>query len=154
MSLEVHAPLSGTLAALGNVPDPVFAAQMVGSGMAVEPADARRPVDVAAPVSGQVTVVRPHAFVIVAEGGAAVLVHLGIDTVRLNGEGFRTHVSEGERVEVGRHVITFDPHAVRARGLSAICPVVVLDSAPGSAQAPSAGGPIRAGALMFSWAAS
>ncbi|MFJ9752285.1 PTS sugar transporter subunit IIA [Streptomyces chartreusis] len=154
MRLAVHAPLSGTLAALGKVPDPVFAAQMVGSGMAVEPPGDAGPIDVAAPVTGQVATVRPHAFVIRTGGGAAVLVHLGIDTVRLNGDGFRTHVTEGEQVEVGQNVITFDPGVVRARGLSAICPVVVLDSAPGSAQAPSVTGPVRAGALMFSWAAS
>jgi PTS system glucose-specific IIA component/PTS system N-acetylglucosamine-specific IIA component len=154
VSLAVYAPLSGTLTALGKVPDPVFAAQMVGSGIAVEPAADAGPVDVAAPVTGQVATVRPHAFVIRTGSGAAVLVHLGIDTVRLNGEGFRTHVAEGEQIEVGRRVITFDPGAVRARGLSAVCPVVVLDSAPGSAQAPSVTGPVRAGALMFSWAAS
>ncbi|MFE5894760.1 PTS glucose transporter subunit IIA [Streptomyces sp. NPDC056462] len=154
MRLAVYAPLSGALATLGKVPDPVFAAQMLGSGLAVEPADNAGPVDVAAPVAGQIATVRPHAFVIRTAGGAAVLVHLGIDTVRLNGEGFRTHVTEGEQVEVGRNVVTFDPGAVRARGLSAICPVVVLDSPPGSAQAPAATGPVRAGALMFSWAAS
>ncbi|RSN07827.1 PTS glucose transporter subunit IIA [Streptomyces sp. WAC 01325] len=154
MSLTVHAPLSGTLAALANVPDPVFAAQMGGSGMAVEPVGKAGPLDVVAPVSGQVATVRAHAFVIRTDGGAAILVHLGIDTVRLNGEGFHTHVTEGERVAVGRKVITFDPDAIRARGLSAICPVVVLDSTPGSAQAPAVSGPVRAGALMFSWAAS
>ncbi|MER7817172.1 PTS glucose transporter subunit IIA [Streptomyces sp. NPDC096153] len=154
MSIAVHAPLSGTLAALGKVPDPVFAAQMLGSGIAVEPPVDAGPVDVTAPVAGTVATLHPHAFVIRTGSGAAVLVHLGIDTVRLNGEGFRAHVTEGERVEPGRTVLTFDPGAVRARGLSAICPVVVLDSPPGSAQAPALTGPVTAGALLFSWAAS
>ncbi|MXM66145.1 PTS glucose transporter subunit IIA [Streptomyces sp. HUCO-GS316] len=153
MRLAVHAPLAGTLAALGNVPDHVFAAQLVGSGMAVEPDDDTGPIDVAAPVAGQAATLRPHAFVIRTDSGAAVLVHLGIDTVRLNGEGFRTHVAEGEQVEAGRNMITFDPGAVRARGLSAMCPVVVPDSAPGSAQAPSTTAVVWAGALMFTWAA-
>lgn len=154
MSLAIYAPLSGNLTALGKVPDPVFAAQMVGSGMAVEPEADTGPVDVAAPVAARLATLRPHAFVIRTDSGAAVLVHLGIDTVRLNGEGFRAHAAEGERVEIGRRVTTFDPGAVRARGLSAVCPVVVLDSPPGSALAPSVTGPVRSGALLFSWAAS
>lgn len=153
MSLAVYAPLAGTLTALGKVPDPVFAAQMVGSGVAVEPPHVAGPVDVVAPVAGTVATLHPHAFVIHTSSGAAVLVHLGIDTVRLKGEGFRAHVAAGEQVEVGRTVITFDPSAVRALGLSAICPVVVLDSRPGSTQPPSVTGPVPAGALLFSWAA-
>ncbi|WP_406275507.1 PTS glucose transporter subunit IIA [Streptomyces sp. NBC_00191] len=154
MSLAVYAPLSGALAALGKVPDPVFAAQMVGSGLAVEPPREIGPVEVVAPVAGVVVKLHPHAFVIRTNSGTGVLVHVGIDTVRLNGEGFATRVAEGEQVEVGHAVITFDPAAVRAHGLSAICPVVVLDSQPGSAQPPAVSGPIQAGAIMFSWTAS
>ncbi|MGW0697957.1 PTS sugar transporter subunit IIA [Streptomyces sp. NPDC002867] len=154
MSLAVRAPLSGDLAALGEVPDPVFAAQLVGSGLAVEPFSGAGLVDVVAPVNGAVVKLHPHAFVIQTDNGTGVLVHVGIDTVRLKGTGFGTHVGEGDRVEVGHRVITFDPAAVRAHGLSAICPVVVLDSRPGSAQPPAVTGPIQAGALMFSWAAS
>ncbi|MFE5754659.1 PTS glucose transporter subunit IIA [Streptomyces massasporeus] len=154
MSLAVFAPPPGTRTALGKVPERVFAAQMVGSGTAVEPARDAGCVDVAAPVAGTVTAMHPHAFVIRIGSGAAVLVHLGIETVRLNGEEFRAHVADGEQVKVGQNVITFDAGAIRARGLSAICPVVVLDSPPGSAQAPSVTGPVRAGALLFSWATS
>ncbi|MEV4333380.1 PTS glucose transporter subunit IIA [Streptomyces sp. NPDC049597] len=153
MSLAVYAPLSGTLTALGKVPDPVFAAQMVGSGVAVEPPPSAGPVDVVAPVAGTVATLHPHAFVIRTDSGAAVLVHLGIDTVRLKGEGFNAQVAAGEQVEVGRTVITFDPSAVRSRGMSAVCPVVVLDSRPGSARPPSVTGPVSAGALLFGWAA-
>nr|WP_307666109.1 PTS glucose transporter subunit IIA [Streptomyces sp. V1I1] len=83
-----------------------------------------------------------------------VLVHAGVGTVRLNGEGFRTRAGNGEQVEVGQAVITFDPAAVRAHGLPAIRPVVVLGSRPGPAQPPVVTGLIQAGALMFSWAAS
>ncbi|MET9671254.1 PTS glucose transporter subunit IIA [Streptomyces sp. NPDC006475] len=154
MSLAVYSPLSGDLAALGKVPDPVFAAQMVGSGLAVEPPRDTGPVDVVAPVAGVVVKLHPHAFVLQTANGTGILVHVGIDTVRLNGEGFRTHVAEGDQVDIGQTVITFDPAAVHAHGLSAICPVVVLDSQPGSAQPPALTGPIRTGALMFSWAAS
>lgn len=154
MSIAVYGPLSGDLAAPGKVPDPVLAAQMVGSGVAVEPSREAGPVDVVAPVAGVVVKLHPHAFVIQTSSGTGVLVHAGIDTVRLNGEGFRTSAGKGEQVEVGHPVITFDPAAVRAHGLSAICPVVVLGSRPGSAQQPVVTGLIQAGALMFSWAAS
>ena len=81
--------------------------------------------------------------------------HVGIDTVRLSGEGFRTRVAEGDAGR-GRpcrdHLSTL--MRFRAHGLSAICPVVVLGSQAGSAQPPAVTGPIQAGALMFSWAAS
>ncbi|MFI2370833.1 PTS glucose transporter subunit IIA [Streptomyces sp. NPDC018833] len=154
MSLAVHAPLPGAVAALGNVPDPVFAAEMVGAGLAVEPPHGEGPVPVMAPVAGRIASLHPHAFVVLTSGGLGVLVHLGIDTVRLHGGGFQRHVAEGEEVEVGQKVITFDPDAVRAHGLSAMCPVVVLDSPPGSAQPAAVTGPIRAGALMFHWTAS
>ncbi|MBT2369796.1 PTS glucose transporter subunit IIA [Streptomyces sp. ISL-10] len=153
MSLAVHAPLSGAVVALGKVPDPVFAAQMVGAGLAVEPPH-EGPVPVLAPVAGRIATLHPHAFVVLTSGGRGVLVHLGIDTVRLHGDGFQRHVTEGEEVEVGQKAITFDPDVVRGHGLSAMCPVVVLDSPPGSAQPPAVTGPIRAGALMFHWAAS
>ncbi|WP_367318099.1 PTS glucose transporter subunit IIA [Streptomyces sp. HUAS ZL42] len=155
MSLAVYAPLSGDRVALGKVPDPVFAVQMVGSGPAVEPSRDTGPVDVVAPAAGVVVKLHPHAFVIRTGSGTGVLVHMGIDTVRrLNAERFRTLVAEGEQVEVGRAVITLDPATVQARGLSAICPVVVLDSPPGSGQPPAVTGPIQTGALLFRWAMS
>lgn len=85
MSLAVHAPLSGDLAALGKVPDPVFSAQMVGTGLAVDPSRETEPIDVVAPVAGVVVKLHPHAFVIRTNSGTGVLVHVDIDTVRLNG---------------------------------------------------------------------
>ncbi|MFJ5779857.1 PTS glucose transporter subunit IIA [Streptomyces sp. NPDC093094] len=154
MSLAVYAPLAGRVMALGKVPDPVFAAQLVGSGLAIDPTPATARAQALAPVSGTVVKLHPHAFVIKAPCGTGVLVHLGIDTVRLGGDGFTSHVFEGDQVQVGQKVITFDPSAVQAHGLSAVCPIVVLDSAPGSAQAPAITGDVPAGALLFSWAAS
>ncbi|WP_260474583.1 PTS glucose transporter subunit IIA [Streptomyces sp. WAC 05379] len=154
MSLAVYAPLGGALMALGKVPDPVFAGQLVGSGVAIDPPPAAAEVKVLAPASGTVLKMHPHAFVIKTPDGVGILVHLGIDTVRLEGNGFTPHVAEGDDVQVGQKVITFDAAAVRAAGLSAVCPVVVLDSAPGSAQPPAITGNITTGALLFSWAAS
>ncbi|MDT7775991.1 MAG: sugar system component, partial [Pseudonocardiales bacterium] len=82
---EVDAPLAGTLTAITDVPDPVFAGQLVGSGAAVEPPADAGPLDVVSPIDGQLVKVHPHAFIVVAPGGTGILVHLGIDTVKLEG---------------------------------------------------------------------
>jgi sugar PTS system EIIA component len=79
-----------------EVPGPVFAAAMVGSGLAVAPAGGRQ--DAVAPVDGTVVALHPHAFVVATEDGKGVLVHLGIDTVKRKGEGFIPHVVKGEPV--------------------------------------------------------
>lgn len=147
--LDVVAPLAGTVVALADVPDPVFAAEMVGSGVAVEPTG-EEPVAVVAPVAGNLMKVHPHAFVVLTPAGVGVLVHLGIDTVRLRGEGFTVHRAEGEDVAAGTPVVTFSPAEVRGRGLSAVCPVVVLDS-PAGAVAPRAGRAVAAGDPLFGY---
>jgi len=112
----VTAPLAGTLTALTEVPDPVFAGQLVGAGVAVEPPAGARVIDVVAPAAGTLAKLHPHAFVLLTEDGTGILVHLGIDTVKLKGAGFTLHAVEGDRVAAGTLVVTFDPAAVRARG--------------------------------------
>ncbi|MDO4919058.1 glucose PTS transporter subunit IIA [Kocuria sp.] len=124
----VHAPLAGRRLELSQVPDPVFAQGMVGHGVAVEPVQQDGSVSVVAPVAGRMLKVMPHAFVVHTPSGAGVLVHLGIDTVKLQGDGFTVHAQKGDRVEVGDPVVDMDLSRVHAAGLSACCPVVVLDS--------------------------
>ena len=148
----VHAPLAGRVVTLADVPDPVFAGQIVGAGLAIEPEDGATEVLVVSPVAGRMAKVHPHAFVVVDDSGTGVLVHLGIDTVRLKGAGFTVHAAKGDEVELGSPVITFDPAAVRAAGHSAVCPVVVLQSPADSvAPAVTAGSPVRSAAELFSW---
>ena len=148
----VHAPLSGQVVSLADVPDPVFAGQIVGSGVAIEPEDGATEVLVVSPVAGRVAKVHPHALAIADDSGTGVLVHLGIDTVKMNGEGFTLHVSDGDQLDLGAPVITFDPTAVRAAGYSAVCPVVVLGSPADSVQsAVAVGSGVVAGAELFSW---
>jgi glucose-specific phosphotransferase system IIA component len=148
----VHAPLPGQVVSLADVPDPVFAGQIVGSGVAIEPEDGATEVLVVSPVAGRVAKVHPHALAIADESGTGVLVHLGIDTVKMNGEGFTLHVSDGDQLDLGAPVITFDPTAVRAAGYSAVCPVVVLGSPADSVQsAVAVGSAVAAGAELFSW---
>ncbi|WP_306362125.1 PTS glucose transporter subunit IIA [Nocardia sp. CC227C] len=148
MSTQILSPLAGTAVPLSEVPDPVFSAEMVGAGVAVEPLDTDEPTTVVAPVSGTLVKLHPHAAVIVSDSGAGVLLHVGIDTVGKT-DLFRVHVEEGAAVRQGDALITFSPNAIRRLGLSAAVPVVVMDTAPGSALEP-AGGPVEAGAVLFS----
>jgi PTS system glucose-specific IIA component len=121
----VLAPVAGRAVPLSEVPDPVFSAGMVGYGAAVDPP--REVVDAVAPVTGKVLKLMPHAFVIMTADNVGVLVHLGLDTVALEGEGFTTHVSQGDEVSAGQKVITYDVPAITAKGLNPIVPVVVMD---------------------------
>ena len=149
MSLtRVLAPVAGRAVALQDVPDPVFSAGMVGYGAAVDPP--RGVIDAIAPVSGKLLKLMPHAYVIMTAEGVGVLVHLGLDTVALNGEGFTAHVRQGEDVAAGQVVITYDVPAVEAKGLNPIVPVVVMDERePGNV---AVAGPVAAGADIASGA--
>ncbi|QHF25040.1 PTS glucose transporter subunit IIA [Rathayibacter sp. VKM Ac-2804] len=121
----VLSPLAGRAVPLSAVPDPLFAAGVMGAGVAIEPpAEA---VEVVSPVRGILLQVLPHAFVVVADGGRAVLVHLGIDTVRLKGVGFTILAAKGDRVEAGTPVLAYDVPAIVAAGLPPVVPVVVLE---------------------------
>jgi len=151
VTIAVTAPLPGRVVRLADVPDPVFAGQLVGSGLAIEPADGADEVAVLAPVAGKLFKAHPHAFVVLHDDGTGVLVHLGIDTVRLHGAGFTLHVAEGGTVTAGQPVVSFHPSAVRAAGLSACCPVVVLDSGPDAVATDAAGSDVAAGDPLFTW---
>ncbi|MEU0497544.1 PTS glucose transporter subunit IIA [Mycobacterium sp. NPDC006124] len=122
---HVLAPVAGRAVPLHDVPDPVFSQGMVGYGAAVDPP--HRVTEAIAPVGGKLLKLLPHAFVVLTPDGVGVLVHLGLDTVTLNGEGFTAHVGEGDVVTAGQLVITYDVAAVVAKGLNPIVPVVVMD---------------------------
>ena len=147
-SLMVLAPIAGTVVPLAEVPDPVFAGQMVGSGAAVEP-PAGEMFDVVSPVAGKVVKLLPHAFVVVESTGRGVLTHVGIDTVKLKGEGFKLLIAQGDTVEAGASVMRVDPTAALAAGYSMVSPVVVLDTKPDTATLVAAGS-VAAGEELFS----
>ncbi|HEY2202912.1 MAG TPA: PTS glucose transporter subunit IIA [Pseudonocardia sp.] len=151
MSLPVGAPLAGTVQPLAAVPDAVFAGQLVGAGAAVQPPGGAGLLDVLAPVAGRLVKLHPHAFILLSASGTGVLVHVGIDTVTLDGAGFTARATEGDEVAAGQRVVTFDPAEVRGRGLSAVCPVVVLDSAPDSVCPDHPGAEVRPGELLYTW---
>jgi sugar PTS system EIIA component len=147
-SLVVLAPIAGTVVPLADVPDPVFAGQMVGSGAAVEP-PAGEMFDVVSPVAGKVIKLLPHAFVVVESSGRGVLTHVGIDTVKLKGEGFKLLIAQGDTVDAGAAVMRVDPTAALAAGYSMVSPVVVLDTKPDVAMLTGAG-TVTAGEELFS----
>ncbi len=126
----IVAPVQGRPVALKDVPDATFASGLVGYGLAIDPP--RGVVDAVAPVAGSIMKLWPHAYVVLTDDQVGVLVHLGIDTVQLDGEGFTAHVAEGDRVEVGQPIITYDVPAVEATGRNPIIPVLVMERQPDS----------------------
>lgn len=148
MSTAILSPIDGRAMPLAEVPDPVFATEMVGSGAAVEPIETDEPTTVRSPIAGAVVKLHPHAAIVVSDGGVGVLIHVGINTVGRT-ELFSPAAAEGDVVEAGDPLIVFSPNAVRRAGFSAVVPVVVMDTEPGSATE-TALGPVTAGAPLFS----
>ncbi|HEX5400774.1 MAG TPA: PTS glucose transporter subunit IIA [Pseudonocardiaceae bacterium] len=149
MTFTVASPVAGRVVRLAEVPDPVFAQAMVGPGVAVVPESSAG--DVVSPVAGTIATLHPHAFVVATPGGQAVLVHLGIDTVRLKGEGFVPHVAKGDSVAVGQPVVGWDPAAVAAAGYATVCPIIALDAEAEAVGDPRADGPVEVGERLFDW---
>ncbi len=148
---SILAPVSGRAVALTDVPDPVFSQGMVGYGAAIDPP--REVVDAVAPVSGKLLKLMPHAYIIMTANNVGILVHLGLDTVQLQGAGFTAHATQGDDVAAGQVIITYDVPSVVAAGLSPVIPVVVMDERESGNVVPVAavnnGADILAGALLF-----
>jgi PTS system N-acetylglucosamine-specific IIA component len=142
-------PVTGRVVAMSAVPDPDFALGVVGPGLAIEP-DTLYGREVVSPLTGTVVDLHPHAFVVAAVGGHGVLVHLGIDTVLLRGEGFTSHVTKGDAVTAGQVLVSWSPAEVSDGGWSPVVPVVALDATAGTL-APSAaeGDFVTAGDRLF-----
>ncbi|MCR2783656.1 MULTISPECIES: glucose PTS transporter subunit IIA [unclassified Microbacterium] len=147
-ALQVMSPLDGTAVALSEVPDPVFAGGTMGPGVAIEPTGDT----VYAPGAGTVAAAQPtgHAFGLVLDGGIELLIHVGIDTVNLKGEGFDVKVKNGDRIEVGTPLVTFDRAVIEKAGYPLITPVIVLNADQFDAVDPIALGPTTAGAPLLS----
>lgn len=149
--LVIVAPVDGTVVAMGEVADPVFAQEIVGPGVAIQPSGTG-PSSVVAAVAGTLAKLHPHAYVLATGGTQGVLVHLGIDTVKLGGEGFVVHAADGDEVVAGQPMITWDPAQIAAGGLSTVCPVVALDAAAQQVQRlVEPGQSVRAGDPLLRW---
>lgn len=123
---KILAPVEGEAIPVTEVPDPTFAEEMLGKGAAIHPAKGR----VVAPADGQVVVMFPtgHAVSIRTSEGAEILIHVGLDTVNLEGKYFTTHVKEGDTVKAGDLLVEFDKEAIEAAGYKMITPVVICNS--------------------------
>jgi len=126
VAAELAAPLDGEVVALSEVPDPVFGGEVMGPGLAIVPSGDT----VYSPGPGTVQAAQPtgHAFGLLLDSGVEVLIHVGIDTVNLAGEGFDVKVANGDRVETGTPLVVFDRAVIEKAGYPLITPVVVLNA--------------------------
>ena len=153
MSQVVRSPVTGVVVALDDVPDPVFSGRIVGPGVAVIPDHASGDdVSALAPISGTVSKIHPHAYVITDDNGRSILVHLGLDTVGLGGNGFTLLVAEGEVVDAGQPAITWSPAQIEADGLNAIVPVIALEAQESILTPVPSGRRVEAGDPLMTWA--
>src|SRR4051812_29629385 len=130
-----------------DTPDPVFSAEMVGPGVAIDPDPGET--TVVSPIAGKVVKVHPHAFVVLGTDGVGVLVHLGINTVRLEGRGFEVLAQQGSTVEAGDPMVRWDPATIAGEDISTVVPVVAIDRPKGSVPAPRAGAAAVVGDVLF-----
>ncbi|HEI7785301.1 TPA: PTS transporter subunit IIABC [Staphylococcus aureus] len=123
LSHIVHAPLTGEVTPLSEVPDQVCSEKMMGDGIAIKPSQG----EVRAPFNGKIQMIFPtkHAIGLVSDSGLELLIHIGLDTVKLNGEGFTLHVEEGQEVKQGDLLINFDLDYIRNHAKSDITPIIV-----------------------------
>lgn len=144
--MKVLSPCAGRVLPMADVPDPVFAEEIVGPGVAIDPAPGRT--TVVSPIAGTVVKVHPHAFVVLGEG-VGVLVHLGINTVRLEGRGFEVLATQGGTVAAGDPMIVWDPATITGADISTVVPVVVMDAPKGSVTSALLGADVAAGEVLF-----
>ena len=125
-SYTLGSPAKGKTVPLSEVNDPTFAEEMLGKGVAVIPAEGR----ICAPADGKIDMVFDtlHAVSMVTDYGAEVLIHVGLDTVKMNGEGFKGHVKSGDHVKKGDLLLELDLEKVKAAGYDTITPMIVCNT--------------------------
>ena len=120
------APITGEAVDITEVPDPTFAEKMLGDGIAIIPADG----EVVAPVDGTVAMVfdTKHAVSLISKEGVEILIHVGLDTVSLGGNGFEAFVKAGDEVKVGDKLLSVDLDVIKEAGLNSITPILVCNT--------------------------
>jgi PTS system beta-glucosides-specific IIC component len=123
----ILSPLAGEVVPMSEVSDPTFRDGMLGDGAAIRPSSGR----VVSPVDGTLSVVfqTGHAVAITSEDGVEILIHVGIDTVKLKGEHFNVHVKTGDKVKAGDLLIEFDIESIESSGYDTVTPVVIANTA-------------------------
>lgn len=123
---HVYAPVAGNVVAISEVPDPTFSEGLMGNGVAIQPTDGK----ICAPFNGTVDMMfdTGHAVSLVSESGIELLIHVGLETVGLNGAPFKIRVKSGDKVKKGDLLMTVDLEAVKNAGLNTITPVLVCNT--------------------------
>ncbi len=124
-SVEIIAPMTGTIIDIEDVPDKVFSEKMVGDGLGIEPTEGV----VTAPFDGEIVSLFPtnHAIGLRTKGGLELLIHVGLDTVDLKGEGFERLVEENQKVKKGDILLKFDIDYIKAQGKQVISPIIITN---------------------------
>ena len=146
--LKMHSPLNGTVAALDSVPDPVFSEKVLGDGCAVIPTDGK----IYSPVDGEISSIAEtnHAYGFTSDDGLEILVHFGLETVALKGEGFKPLVAVGDKVKKGDLVAEVDLALLKEKGINLITPVLVCDGAD-DLEMHVTSGTVKAGDVLLSF---
>lgn len=123
--MVVLAPITGTVVDLADVPDPVFSEKVVGDGLAINPTDNK----IVAPFEGVITKLfhTNHAIIIKSDTGVEIMIHIGLDTVQLNGEGFTPKVKQGDHVKAGDLMLELDLNILKEKAKSLFTPILLLN---------------------------
>lgn len=126
MEKVVFAPIQGNVIPREHIPDETFASGVLGDGVGIEPETG----EVVAPFDGEISSVTEtrHAIGITGPGGMELLIHVGVDTVKMNGDGFTVLVSEGDKVQAGQKLMTFDISKIKAAGYSTTSAILLTNS--------------------------
>ena len=131
------------MVALEDTPDAVFASGAMGQGVAIEPSVG----EVVAPADGVIRLLFPtnHAIGLATDDGAEILIHVGMDTVALEGEGFMAHVTQGSKVKAGQLLLSFDIDTIKKAGYPVTTPIIVTNTADYKTVEALAGGDVKLG---------
>jgi glucose-specific phosphotransferase system IIA component len=125
-NIVLKSPLSGKVLHISKTPDDVFSQKMLGDGVAIEPTEGM----VYSPVDGEITQIflpSKHAVGITSKDGLEILIHIGLETVKMNGEGFEALVKQGDKVKEGQELIRFDIQKIKEKAKSTITPVLITN---------------------------
>jgi glucose-specific phosphotransferase system IIA component len=125
-NIVLKSPLTGKVLHISKTPDDVFAEKMLGDGVAIEPTEGM----VYSPVDGEITQIflpSKHAVGITSKDGLEILIHIGLETVKMNGEGFEALVKQGDKVKEGQELIRFDIQKIKEKAKSTITPVLITN---------------------------
>lgn len=124
--VDLFSPVHGEVISLSEVPDPVFAGKMMGDGLAFIPKDGK----IVSPANGKIHQIFPtkHAIVILTENKLEILIHVGLDTVELNGNGYEVFVSEGQEIKVGDHLMNVDLELLEKNNKEIVTPMTITNS--------------------------